>query len=114
MLLASDWSLNWYGLQLGNIDVANHWQSLARDSIRDDLTWQQRALTIALLQSESEDPLDQQLDDWLQQHQALVSRWQGMLAEIRNASSQEMAMFTVANRELMDLAQASRHSSVPG
>ncbi len=104
--------LNWYGLQLGNIDVVNHWQSLARDSIRDDLTWQQRALTIALLQSNSEKPLDQQLDDWLQEHQALVTRWQSMLAEIRNASSQEMAMFTVANRELMDLAQASRHSGV--
>lgn len=104
--------LNWYGQELGKLEVINHWQSLARDSIRDELTWQQRALTVALLNSANQDEeLDQQLDEWMLQHHALISRWQGMLAEVRNASSHEMAMFTVANRELMDLAQASIHSA---
>jgi glutamate dehydrogenase len=104
--------LNWYSIQLGNIDVTNHWQSLARDSIRDELTWQQRALTVALLNSaNSEEELTRQLDEWMIQNHALVARWQGMLSEIRNASVHEMAMFTVANRELMDLAQASMHNN---
>ena len=104
--------LNWYSIQLGNIEVVNHWQSLARDSIRDELTWQQRALTVALLNTESEEEeLNLKLDEWMMQHHALVARWQGMLSEIRNASVHEMAMFTVANRELMDLAQASMHST---
>ena len=103
--------LNWYSQELGNLDVTNHWQSLARDSIRDELTWQQRALTVALLQStDSWNDLDQQLDAWMMQNHALITRWQDMLSEIRNASVIEMAMFTVANRELMDLAQASIHS----
>ena len=103
--------LNWYSQELGSLEVTNHWQSLARDSIRDELTWQQRALTVALLSSsEGSDDLTQKLDAWMMHHHALVIRWQAMLAEIRNASVSEMAMFTVANRELMDLAQATIHS----
>lgn len=104
--------LNWYSQELGSLEVTNHWQSLARDSIRDELTWQQRALTVALLSSSEEgsDDLTQKLDAWMMHHHALVVRWQAMLAEIRNASVSEMAMFTVANRELMDLAQATIHS----
>ena len=107
--------LNWYSQELGSLEVTNHWQSLARDSIRDELTWQQRALTVALLSAASDtgDDLAQQLDAWMMHHHALVVRWQSMLAEIRNASVSEMAMFTVANRELMDLAQATIHSVQP-
>ncbi|WP_422134372.1 NAD-glutamate dehydrogenase [Endozoicomonas sp. ALD040] len=100
--------LNWYSVQLGNIEVTNHWQSLARNSIRDELTWQQIALTVALLNTGSEEEdLTLKLDEWMVQHQGLVARWQAMLSEIRNASVHEMVMFTVANRELMGLAQAS-------
>lgn len=103
--------LNWYSQELGNLEVTNHWQSLARDSIRDELTWQQRALTVALLNlSKDSDDLVRQLDEWMIHHHGLVARWQGMLAEIRNAPVSEMAMFTVANRELMDLAQATIHA----
>ena len=100
--------LNWYSQELGSLEVTNHWQSLARDSIRDELIWQQRSLTVALLNSSDAcDDIARQLDAWMVHHHALVVRWQGMLAEIRNASVSEMAMFTVANRELMDLAQAT-------
>ena len=102
--------LNWYSTQLGNIDVANHWESLARDSIRDELTWQQRALTASLLGAiHSKEDLQRQLDEWMILNHPLVARWQDMLTEIRNANVHEMAMFTVANQELTDLAQASMH-----
>ena len=104
--------LNWYSQELGSLEVINHWQSLARDSVRDELNWQQRSLTVALLNSSDAcDDINQQLDAWMMHHHALVVRWQTMLAEIRNASVSEMAMFTVANRELMDLAQATIHSA---
>lgn len=104
--------LNWYGNELGNLDVDNHWQSLARDSVRDELTWQQRALTVALINmSEKGEELDHQLDNWVFQHLPLVTRWESMLNEIRNNSHSELAMFMVANRELMDLAQASMHTA---
>ena len=110
--IGSRLELNWYGKELGNLEVNNHWQSLARDSVRDELTWQQRALTVALInRSEKGSDLEQQLDNWVVQHMPLVTRWQSMLNEIRNNNHTEMAMFMVANRELVDLAQASLHSS---
>ena len=110
--IGSRLELNWYGRELSDLDVVNHWQSLARDSVRDELTWQQRALTTALINmADNKQDMEQQLDAWIVEHQGLVSRWQGMLSEIRNTPQAELAMFTVANRELMDLAQASLHSS---
>ena len=110
--IGSRLELNWYGRKLSDLDVVNHWQSLARDSVRDELTWQQRVLTTALINmADNKQDMAQQLDAWVVEHQGLVSRWQGMLSEIRNTPQAELAMFTVANRELMDLAQASLHSS---
>ncbi|MGB1272535.1 MAG: hypothetical protein ACPG5T_10710, partial [Endozoicomonas sp.] len=92
------------------LEVTNHWQSLARDSVRDELSWQQRTLTVGLLSINSDgEAMEQQLDNWIIEHHALVTRWQSMLSEIRSAGQPDLAMFTVANRELMDLAQASMH-----
>ncbi len=105
--------LNWYGDTLGNLDVVNLWQSLARDGVRDELTWQQRALTVALISAPVDgNDLEEQLNDWAKEHQPLINRWNTMLSDIRSAGQTELAMYTVANRELMDLAQVSLHQSV--
>ena len=40
-----------------------------------------------------------------------MSRWQRMLAELQASDKVEYAMYSVALRELLDLAQASRHQS---
>ncbi len=103
--------LEWYNNELGAFDAVNHWQSLATDSVRDELSWQQRELTIALLNMpESSEDLEKQLDQWMMQHHPLVTRWQGILNEIRSANQPDLAMFTVANRELLDLVQSTIHS----
>lgn len=104
--------LNWYGSALAQLEVTNHWQSLARDSARDELNWQQRKLAVGLIGLVVDGvPIEQTLDQWMMEHHALVSRWQGMLADIRNAPQADLAMFSVANRELMDLAQVSLHGN---
>ena len=104
--------LEWYNGELATFEANNHWQSLATDSVRDELTWQQRELTVALLSMpEPEGSLDKQLDQWMMQHHALVARWQDMLNEVRTATKPDLAMFTVANRELLDLVQATTHSA---
>ncbi|MFO6295213.1 hypothetical protein, partial [Pseudomonas aeruginosa] len=41
--------------------------------------------------------------------QGVVERWRAMLVELRAASGTDYAMYAVANRELMDLAQSSQH-----
>jgi glutamate dehydrogenase len=42
--------LTWYLQQISNLPVENNWQALAREAFRDDIDWQQRAITISVLQ----------------------------------------------------------------
>ncbi len=48
---------------------------------------------------------------WLGEHQLMVDRWLVLQAEMRGADTVDQAIFTVAIRELMDLAQSG--SGVP-
>ncbi len=102
-------SLDWFMQQINLLPSANHWEALARETLRDDLDWQQRALTVGLLSGYSDhSTLDDSIDAWAADQDALVSRWRSMLAELKAADGLEFAMVAVALRELLDLAQASR------
>ena len=110
--IGSRLELNWYGHALSQLEVTNHWQSLARDSARDELNWQQRKLSEGLITMAQDGvPIEQTIDKWIMDNHDLVARWQSMLADIRSAPQADLAMFAVANRELMDLAQVSLHGS---
>ena len=89
--------------------MENNWQALAREAFRDDLDWQQRAITVAVLQmAEGPKDIEERVAYWLDQHRPLVQRWLAMQAELRAASGIDYAMYTVASRELMDLAQIGK------
>ncbi|MBV1873721.1 MAG: NAD-glutamate dehydrogenase, partial [Gammaproteobacteria bacterium] len=94
------------------LDISNHWQALAREAYRDDLDWQQRALTIAVLQTDSPPgiTLEERLVQWRSCYQALLNRWDAMISELKSGNAQEFAMYAVALRELLDLAQSSSHA----
>ncbi|WP_299733232.1 NAD-glutamate dehydrogenase [uncultured Endozoicomonas sp.] len=110
--IGSRLELDWYGKALSQLKVTSHWQSLARDSARDELNWQQRKLSVGLIRMIRDDmSIEQTIDQWIADHQVLVTRWQTMLGDIRNTSQADLAIFSVANRELMDLAQVSLHGS---
>ena len=101
--------LSWYLQQITNLPVENNWQALAREAFRDDLDWQQRAITIAVLQmADGPKDIEERVSFWLEQHKPLVQRWLAMLAELRAATGTDYAMYTVASRELMDLAQSDQ------
>ena len=101
--------LSWYLQQLTSLPVENNWQALAREAFRDDLDWQQRAITVAVLQmAEGPKDIEERVAYWLDQHRPLVQRWLAMQAELRAASGIDYAMYTVASRELMDLAQSDK------
>ncbi len=102
--------LSWYLQQITSLPVENHWQALAREAFRDDLDWQQRAITISVLQmNEGPADIEERVAYWLDQHRVLVERWKAMLVELRAATTTDYAMYAVANRELMDLAQSGQH-----
>ncbi|SDR80386.1 NAD-glutamate dehydrogenase [Pseudomonas oryzae] len=105
--LFSELELGWYLQQLHALPVENNWQALARESLRDELDAQQRALTIAVLQmAEGPVEVDERLTRWLSLNQPLVARWRHLLAELRASSASDYAVYAVANRELQDLAQS--------
>jgi len=53
--------------------------------------------------------ISERVDAWLAQRPAPLARWRSMLAELRNASGNDYAIYAVASRELQGLAQSARH-----
>ncbi|MBV7545889.1 NAD-glutamate dehydrogenase [Pseudomonas sp. PDM26] len=97
--------ITWYMQQISALPVENNWQALAREAFRDDVDWQQRAITISVLQQgDGTQDVETRLSLWMDQHESMIERWRTMLVEIRAASGTDYAMYAVANRELLDLA----------
>lgn len=98
--------------QLSALPVENYWQALAREAFRDDLDWQQRALVANALASIGKTKsIEDVIERWLQANEWLVKRWRNVLSELKNAEKLEYAMYTVALRELFDLAKTSELKS---
>jgi len=103
--------LDWFASRIVKLQVSSHWHALARESYRDDLDWQQRALTVGVLQLGAENQsAEEAIELWIEQHRVLVERWKTMVTELRSAGAGDFAMVSVAIRELLDLAQTSVHS----
>jgi len=103
--LGDKMDLHWFLEQITNQPVANHWQALARASYREELDWQQRALSAVVVRSCGKVcAADEVINSWLTEHDALLERWRLMLAEFKTTKSHEFAKFSVALRELMLLS----------
>ncbi|HSG52894.1 MAG TPA: NAD-glutamate dehydrogenase [Rheinheimera sp.] len=97
--------LHWFLDQITNQPVANHWQALARASYREELDWQQRALSAVVVRSCGKVcAADEVINSWISEHDGLLERWRLMLAEFKTTKSHEFAKFSVALRELMLLS----------
>lgn len=104
--------LNWFGNAIAALAPSSHWEALARESFREDLHWQQRALTTGVLQmAGAQTDTEACLDLWMEHHQPMIARWRSMLTELRATREPEYAMFSVALRELLDLAQTTLHTA---
>jgi glutamate dehydrogenase len=100
--------LDWFGAQILSSKVDSEWQSLARDTYLEDLDWQQRTLAVGALRHLKPDTkLLSCVSAWEKQEALLLARWRSMLAELHATQNPDFAMFAVANRELLDLAQSS-------
>lgn len=100
--------LHWFIQQINGLGVTNHWQGLAREALMDDLDWQQKALLVHIMHCEPAEGQDGHvsmcLENWFDETSPLVKRWLSLLNEVRNTDQPELAMFTVAMRELSNLA----------
>ncbi len=106
-VLGAQLSLHWFLKQIQNQAVENNWQALARASFREDLDWQQRQLTTAVLMTSTAKP-EESISLWMEQHKKAVDRWESVLAEFKVGNAHEFAKFSVALRELTILNLNSR------
>lgn len=111
--LSEKLELDWFAQQITGLKIDNYWQAMARESYRDDLEWQQRSLAVAAIRHICEKgDVDACVSRWLDQQKVMVDRWRAMLAELQKSETQEFAMYSVAIRELLDMAQSSKYEDI--
>lgn len=102
-------SLNWFALQISDVTIDTYWQAMARESFLDDMEVQVRSLTVSLLKRcPAGLSFNEAFDLWCNAHSELYNRWMAMILELQASKTTDFAMFSVAMRELFDLAQASQ------
>ena len=95
--LAGELDLPWLRERIGILPAENHWQTLAKAALRDDLSGMLRALTADALRSGD-------IGSWKARNAVLYERFRQILAELRAAEAPDLAMLSVAMRELRNLA----------
>jgi glutamate dehydrogenase len=89
--------------QIDGLPSDSYWQSLARGALGDDLAGLQRAITHAVL-SAGEGDAAQMLTAWEARNALTLERAQRLLAELGDAKGVDLAMLSVALRELRNVA----------
>jgi glutamate dehydrogenase len=103
--------LSWIRTQVIIHTTENHWESLSREALRDDLDWQQRQLTSGIMSFEpGNKDLWARLESWGDTHIDLIERWRFILNDLRSSTALNYTMFFVAIRELLDLTQTTQQS----
>ncbi len=103
--LSSKLGLAWLRDRIGQIGGDSHWQTLARGSMRDDLASLQRTLAANVLTrgTGADDPAAL-VAAWESANRDAMERALRLLGELRAAPAADLAMLSVALRELRNLA----------
>lgn len=100
--------LFWFREQVDLNPISDRWSVLARSALKSDLDWAQRELTISVLKLEVDvKNTAARVNAWLEKHARLLERWNAVLADLRSSSGKDLAILSVAVRELMDFAATS-------
>ncbi|MBK9027662.1 MAG: NAD-glutamate dehydrogenase [Propionivibrio sp.] len=96
--------MRWFGDQINALSTNTHWQGLARNALRDDLARQTRLLTASVIRL-SPDGTDatEMLAAWEASNHAPLSRLREMVADLKTGPALDLAMLSVAMRELRSL-----------
>ncbi|MWJ29385.1 NAD-glutamate dehydrogenase [Halomonas sp. ZH2S] len=109
--IGSRLELPWMIQQVTELDVRDSWQAQARETFRDDIDRQQLALTSSVLKLEAGNrDTQERVAQWLALHAHLHQRWCRLIEEVRSGNEGGFALFAVAVRELVDLAESDSES----
>lgn len=105
--LGTQLDLGWFRGMIKKHPISNHWEALARAAFRDDLDREQRNLAVAIMHQSGADlkNIPNLIEIWLKKNRGLVARWKYFVSELKNTPEADFTMFSVALRELLDMAQ---------
>ena len=100
-------SLKWLRNKVAELSLTNYWQKLASKTLLEDLYFYQRQITkiITELSEENNDynNVDYFITNWEKHYQFLITRFDKFIAEIKNESNPDLAMFIVALNRIKPL-----------
>jgi glutamate dehydrogenase len=95
----------WLRSRIAGLPSETHWQALAKAALRDDLAGMQRRLTAdALRGSDGKGDPRQAIAVWEEANRALLERFRQVHADLRAQKTLDLAMASVAMRELRNIA----------
>ncbi|MDM8566724.1 NAD-glutamate dehydrogenase [Candidatus Halobeggiatoa sp. HSG11] len=100
--LGTEFNLGWLLNKISALPRDTRWTSLSRSALRDDLYRTHRKLTIVVLRTDAAEP-ETQINTWMKQKQACVTRCQQVLADINNIENPDLSVLSVALREIRNL-----------
>jgi glutamate dehydrogenase len=104
--LGSALEMSWLRDSITTLPAKNHWQNKARAALLNGLYDQQRYLTAELLRlTESAKTPGERVQSWLDRNRGGVDRCQALFADLRSSGQPDLAMLSVALRQLADLSE---------
>jgi len=112
--LGTDLDLDWLARQLAALPAPDRWHNSARSALEDDLSARHRALCTAILRGSMRGAsAASRLEAWRHQHHAAVERYRRLLGELRATGQIDVAMLSVAVREVAFLAASTQPADDP-
>ncbi|MFL6191523.1 MAG: NAD-glutamate dehydrogenase, partial [Actinomycetes bacterium] len=103
--------LHWLRDQIARLPAETHWQTLAQGALRDDLYSEQRELTAEVLKPGTADrDAETLIDSWMEENRSSVERTNAILADLKEAERLDIAMVSVALREIRNLSETGSGS----
>jgi glutamate dehydrogenase len=108
-LLGDKLGFYWFAHAVTDVKVENYWQSMARESFINDIDKVLRIMTVELLRLGGKRfQHEETLQLWMQENPVLLTRWRDIAHELQTNTHTDFAVFSVAMRELTELADVCR------
>ena len=107
--VGTEFGLDWLRRQIEALEIAGHWQAVARGSLRESLYESQRGLAQQVLGESRERDASRAIATWQKKHGAVAEHARGVVNDIRaQPTGIDFASLSVALQAVRRLAVAER------
>ena len=101
--------IQWLREQIADLEVHNHWHSLAKSALRSDLHYRQRHLCAEILAQSNSDATPASLvDTWATTSKVQLDVYKQRLQDLKSMGNADYAMLSLAVAEVSKLLQSDR------